>query len=164
VDGIAASYYGVSNIGQALHSSKYQNGGDFPDWLLKLTLKAFRKHYGKEKFDLVLYIPPTQSGDLVKNFAQKIARILKFPISDGLQKTRVTDSQKIFQTGLLKIDNVKNAFSYNEVTKISGKSVLLVDDIFDSGATIKEVGKYLTKLGATKIAPLIIAKTVGGDI
>ena len=164
VNGIAASYYGVSNVGQALHSSKYQNGGDFPDWLLKLTLKAFRKHYGKEQFDLVLYIPPTESGDLVKNFAQKIAKVLKFPISDGLLKTRVTDSQKIFQTGLLKRDNVKNAFSYNEVSEISGKSVLLVDDIFDSGATIREVGRYLTKLGAIKVAPLIIAKTVGGDI
>jgi len=108
VNGIAASYYGVSNVGQALSRCKYQNGGDFPDWLLKLTLKAFRKHYGKEKFDLILYIPPTESGDLVKNFAQKLAKALKLPISDGLVKTRETDAQKIFQTGLLKIDNVNN--------------------------------------------------------
>ena len=164
VNGIAASYYGVSNVGQALHNSKYQNGGDFPDWLLKLTLKAFRKHYGKERFDVVLYIPPTESGDLVKNFAQKIAKVLKFPVSDGLKKARVTDSQKIFQTGLLKRDNVKNAFTYEDANDLVGKSVLLVDDIYDSGATIKEVGRYLTKLGAIKIAPLIIAKTVGGDI
>lgn len=164
VNGIAASYYGVSNVGQALHNSKYQNGGDFPDWLLKLTLKAFRKHYGKERFDVILYIPPTESGDLVKNFTQKIAELLKFPISDGLKKTRTTDSQKIFQTGLLKKDNVKNAFTYEGTNDLVGKSVLLVNDIFDSGATIKEVGQYLTKLGATKIAPLIIAKTVGGDL
>ena len=164
VNGVAASYYGFSNVGQALHRSKYENGGDFPDWLLKLTLKAFRKHYGKERFDLVLYIPPTESGDLVKNFAQKIAKSLRFTTSRGLKKTRITDPQKIFQTGLLKRDNVKNAFSYEEESEILGKPILLVDDIFDSGATIKEVGRYLTKLGATKVAPLVIAKTVGGDI
>lgn len=35
VNGYAASYYGVSNIGSALHRSKYENGGDFPDFLLK---------------------------------------------------------------------------------------------------------------------------------
>ena len=29
---------------------------------------------------------------------------------------------------------------------------------------VEEIGKYLTKLGAIKIAPLVIAKTVGGDI
>ena len=42
-------------------------------------------------------------------------------------------------------------------------SELEIDDIFDSGATIKEIGRYLTKLGAFQIAPLTIAKTVGGD-
>ncbi len=45
-----------------------------------------------------------------------------------------------------------------------GKSILLIDDIYDSGATIKEIGKMLTKKGAKLIAPLVIAKTVGGDI
>ena len=43
-------------------------------------------------------------------------------------------------------------------------SILLVDDIFDSGATLKEIGKYLTKLGGIKIAAIVIAKTVGGDL
>ena len=45
VNGVAASYYGVSNVGSALHRSKYENGGDFPDFLLRLTLKAFRKTF-----------------------------------------------------------------------------------------------------------------------
>ena len=40
----------------------------------------------------------------------------------------------------------------------------LVDDIFDSGATIKELGKLFTTFGAIKIAPIVIARTVGGDL
>ncbi|WP_448518042.1 RecQ family ATP-dependent DNA helicase [Rhodoflexus sp.] len=164
VNGVAASYYGVSNVGQALHRSKYENGGDFPDWLLRLTLKAFYRHFGKEKFDLVLYVPPTESGNLVGNFAEKVAQSLQFKFSHALQKNRVTQSQKIFQTGLLKTENLKNAFTVADENEIAGKSVLLIDDIYDSGATIKEIGKYLSKLGAVKIAPLVIAKTVGGDL
>jgi len=50
------------------------------------------------------------------------------------------------------------------VYEIHGKNILLIDDIYDSGATIKEIGKYLTQLGAVKIAPVVIAKTVGGDL
>lgn len=69
VNGVASSYYGVSSVGAALHRCKYENGGDFPDFLLKLTLKAFRKKYGQEPFDFIVYVPPTESGDLVKNFA-----------------------------------------------------------------------------------------------
>ncbi|SFF62110.1 RecQ family ATP-dependent DNA helicase [Thermoflexibacter ruber] len=164
VNGVAASYYGISNVGQALHRSKYENGGDFPDWLLRLTLKAFYRHFGKEKFDVVLYVPPTESGDLVKNFAEKIAKSLNFTFSNALKKSRTTQSQKIFQTGLLKKDNLKDAFILENPNQIIGKTVLLIDDIYDSGATIKEIGKYLSKLGAVKVAPLVIAKTVGGDL
>ena len=163
VNGVAASYYGVSNVGAALHRIKYENGGDFPDFLLKLVLKAYRKKYGQEKFDLILYVPPTKSGELVKNFATKVSQVLKFPISHKLIKIRQTQEQKIFENGYLKSDNVSGAFSYSAHDEIRGKSILLIDDIFDSGATVREIGKYLSNLGAVKIAPLVIARTVGGD-
>lgn len=163
-NGVAASYYGVSNVGAAIHRSKYENGGDFPDFLLKLTLKAFRKKFGQEHFDLILYVPPTRSGDLVRNFSIKLSQVLKIPISHQLRKARVTGEQKIFENTCLKADNVKDAFVTDHPEEIQGKHVLLVDDIFDSGATIKEIGKYLTKLGTERIAPLVIARTVGGDL
>lgn len=164
VNGVAASYYGVTNVGTVLHTCKYENGGDFPDFLLKLTLKAFRTKFSQEKFDLILYVPPTKSGDLVKNFALKIAQTLQIPISHNLTKKRITEEQKTFETTFLKSNNVKDAFTFNNPIEIEGKSILLVDDIFDSGATLKEIGKYLTTLGASKIAPLVIARTVGGDL
>lgn len=164
VNGVAASYYGVSNVGAALHRSKYETKEDFPDFLLKLCLKAYRKKFGQEKFDVIAYVPPTSSGDLVKNFATKLSQVLKFPITHDLIKTRQTKEQKVFENGYLKSDNVSGAFSFNNPSLIAGKSILLVDDIFDSGATIKELGKLFTTFGAIKIAPIVIARTVGGDL
>ena len=164
VNGVAASYYGVSNVGAALHRSKYERGGDFPDFLLKLILKAFRKKFDQEKFDLVLFVPPTSSGDLVKNFAIKVSQVLKFPISHNLVKAKQTKEQKMFENGYLKTDNVSGAFTFVTPNDIKGKSILLVDDIFDSGATLKEIGRLLTNFGAVKIAPIVIARTVSGDI
>ena len=151
-------------MGAAIHRSKYENGGDFPDFLLILTLRAFRKRYGDELFDLLVYVPPTKSGDLVKVFAEKISRKLKIPISYDLVKSRITEEQKVFENSTLKNDNVKDAFSFRVPAEISGKKILLIDDVFDSGATIKEIGRYFSNLGAEKIAPLVIAKTVGGDL
>lgn len=164
VNGVASSYYGVSNVGLSIHRCKYESGGDFPDFLLKLVLKAFRKKFGQAKFDLIIYVPPTSSGDLVRNFAIKIAQVLKFSISHNLVKTRQTDEQKVFENSYLKSDNVKDAFTLTSPNEVNGKRILLVDDIFDSGATIKEIGKLLTHFGATQIAPIVIARTVGGDI
>ena len=164
VNGVAASYYGVSHVGDALHRSKYENGGEFPDFLLRLILQTFRKKFGQEIYDLVVYVPPTVSGDLVKNFAVKVAQVLQFPISHNLHKTRTTHEQKAFENSYLKSDNVKDAFTFINPEDVNGKNILLIDDIFDSGATVKEIGKLLTKLGAIKITPLVIAKTVGGDL
>ena len=164
VNGVAASYYGVSNVGAALHFSKYGGGGDFPNWLLVLTLKAYRKHYGNAAFDLLLFVPPTKSGDLVRHFAEKVAAVLKISFSDKLKKNIHTEAQKLLHSGISKRDNVHGKFSYESPEEIAGKKILLVDDIFDSGYTVKEIGLYLTALGAEMIAPLVIARTVGGDL
>jgi ATP-dependent DNA helicase RecQ len=164
VDGIAGGYYGLSSAGTTIHKCKYENGGDYPDYLLRMTMKGFYKHFGKERFDIVLFVPPTESGNLVRNFAKKIANELKTDFSDKLKKLKVTEPQKMFQTNYLKKDNVKNAFYYSDPQELTGKNILIVDDVFDSGATIKEIGKYLTSIGAGKIAPLVIAKTTGGGL
>ena len=112
---------------------------------------------------MVLYVPPTHSGDLVKNFATKFAVILKLPICNELVKTRTTNEQKIFQNTYSKRDNVADAFNINE-NLVKGKTIILIDDIFDSGATLEEIGKQLTMCGAKYIVPLVIAKTVGGTL
>ena len=163
VDGYAASYYGVSNVGAAIHRSKYENGGDFPDFLLKKTLSVFGKKFRGIHFDLVLYLPPTNSGDLVKNFATKFARVIGVPISHELIKVRITQEQKMFQNSYSKHENVCGAFDIDEDI-VKDKYIILLDDIYDSGATLKEVGKLLTQKGAKCIVPIVIAKTVGGTL
>ncbi|MDH5187221.1 MAG: HRDC domain-containing protein, partial [candidate division WOR-3 bacterium] len=164
INGIAFSYYGFSSVGATIHRCKYKNGGNFPDFLLKGVLKAYRSFFKEEKFDLIVYAPPTESGNLVKNFAERIATALKIPISHGLVKLRNTEPQKMLQNSTLKRDNVKGAFSYDNPFEVVGKNVLLIDDICDSKATIREIGSLMTKLGVNKIAPLVIARTIGGDL
>jgi len=164
IDGVASSYYGVTNVGSTIHHCKYENGGDFPDHLVQRTLNAFKNKFVGQNFDLLLYVPPTESGDLVKNFAMKIASELNITIEHGLSKSRKTLPQKSFQNAILQRDNVVDAFSFDNGSTLLGKKILLVDDIYDSGATIKEIGSYLTNIGASMIAPLVIARTVGGDL
>ncbi len=162
-NGIAASFYGFSDVGEAIHNCKYGKGGEFPDYLVSLTVKAFKHAFDDSKYDLLMFVPSTTSGDLVKNFTLKLGRALRIPVSEGIVKTRKTESQKIFKTGILKNDNVKNAFGIQDESEVIGKSILLVDDIFDSGATIKELGRMLTRHGAKVISPIVIAKTIGHD-
>lgn len=59
--------------------------------------------------------------------------------------------------------NVEDAFSLKDSQAVVGKKILLIDDIYGSGATIKEIGKFLTEQGADLIVPIVLAKTVGSD-
>ena len=78
-------------------------------------------------------------------------------------KVRKTEEQKIFQNTYSKQENVEDAFDINAAV-VKDKMIVLLDDIYDSGATIKEVGKLLTQKGARCIVPVVIAKTVGGTL
>lgn len=84
------------------------------------------------------------------------AEKLNVPILKNLKRSRYTS----FQSHLLKkqrYDNVKGAFrctAFNDEIK----NILLIDDIFTTGATINECVSVLKKAGAERIDVLVFAK------
>ncbi len=78
---------------------------------------------------------------------------------DLLKRTRKTPPQ----TGLSRKDrsrNVKNAFSLNTLSCVKDQYVLLVDDVFTTGATVNECARVLVKNGARKVDVLTLARAV----
>jgi predicted amidophosphoribosyltransferase len=53
---------------------------------------------------------------------------------------------------------VKGAFEVKRPEVIAGKRVLLVDDVFTTGATIRECGKALLQAGAEEVNVLTVAR------
>ncbi len=162
-DVVATSYYSYPKVGNAIRKSKYQNGGDFPIFLVERMERAYCLNLLDLKIDLVLFIPPTESGQLVENLSKKLGDLLNLPVLNIIKKAKNTQPQKLFENKYLKADNVNGAFVLFDSNLIVGKRILLIDDVIDSGATIKEVSKLLHINGAELIAPMVLAKTVGGD-
>ncbi len=54
--------------------------------------------------------------------------------------------------------NIKNCFVIKNPEKIQGKNLLLIDDVFTSGATMNEAVEVLRKNGAKRIIALVVAK------
>ena len=127
-------------------------------------MKMYESKLRSLNCDLLIPVPPSVSGNLVRNFAEKISNLTKIPMLCSLGKLRQTQEQKIFQNSYLKKENLKNVFTVLKPAEIMDKRILLIDDVFDSGATMGAAGKYLSSLGAREVIPSVIAKTVGGDI
>ncbi len=47
--------------------------------------------------------------------------------------------------------NIRNAFKVHEPQSVKGKRVMLVDDVFTTGATVQECSKVLKKAGAKEV-------------
>ncbi len=161
--GWSLSYYGGSYIGKLVRLSKYEEGGPFAEELVSLTVELLRQRYPIHLIDAIVSVPPTKSGTLVEIFARNIAKGLGITYVSALVKLRSTGEQKNFTNRVQKSDNVKGAFAVPFPNQITGRTLLLIDDIYDSGQTIREVGQTLMKAGANAVYPFTLTRTAHSD-
>ena len=92
--------------------------------------------------------------------AKYLAKKLSIPYIDTLKRVKNTTKQ----SNLSKEDrarNLKNVFeikSKNTYNKIRGKKILIVDDIYTTGATINECSSVLTTNGANRVYSITVAR------
>ena len=100
---------------------------------------------------------------LVESFARQVAAQLGVEYLAALEKVRITQEQKSLKNWLQKADNVKGAFAVRSPEQISGRVLLLIDDIYDSGYMMREVAQTLMRAGAKAIYPFTITRTAHSD-
>ncbi|HEY4499933.1 MAG TPA: ComF family protein [Candidatus Paceibacterota bacterium] len=91
--------------------------------------------------------------------AQYVSEKLFLPIfSDTLIRVKPTHTQTTLKDSDKKITNVADCFQVSNLTIIQNKKIIVVDDVFTSGATMNEAVRTLKFAGAKKIIALVIAK------
>ena len=94
--------------------------------------------------------------------AQALSKSSKIPtMVDGLMRVRATPSQGYLKA-VERHKNVKRAFKINpkRKTEIKGKTIVMIDDVYTTGATVKECTKELLKSGAARVHILTLARVV----
>lgn len=76
-----------------------------------------------------------------------------------LERTRETASQ-IGLTGHQRRENLRGAFRASQREPVQGREVLVVDDVFTTGATVSECARVLRRAGATKVWVATVARTL----
>lgn len=161
---VSSGYYKIETVGELVKDSKYRNKGYFDDRLIDRVLRAYNKYYIDKNLDVILFIPPTVSGDLVENFANRLSLKINIPVRKDLIKIKETEIPlKEIQNKIKKRELLKGVFGLKNGDYYKGKRILLVDDIIDSGVTVDEVSKLLLQWGALEVCVLTIAKTTVGD-
>ena len=75
----------------------------------------------------------------------------------SLKKIRHTRPQ-VHCDGKQRLRNVKNAFCVPHPENIKGKRIVLIDDVYTTGATLRECAKALKRAGAKSVDTLTVAR------
>lgn len=107
-----------------------------------ISKKRFKKRGYNQSFLI--------AKEIAKNFTIKLEEDVLIKTQNNIAQSTLNKKERE--------QNVKNAYKIINMEKIKNKNILLIDDIFTTGATVNECSKIL-KLGqAKKVDILTIAK------
>jgi len=143
---------------------KYHNKPYIGKDLVSIILKFLDEKITELSPKLIIHVPlhvkklKERGYDQAYILSEGIGKYLDIPVSYGnLVRTRYTTPQ-VSLSGSERMENVKGAFLVIDPSGVKDKSILLVDDVFTTGATIKECVKVVKKAGAGKVYVLTFAR------
>jgi ComF family protein len=111
--------------------------------------------------DLLVPVPLHPKRLKSRGFNQALLLARTFPelpwSRDALVRTRHTVPQVELKPRERQA-NVKGAFAVRDPALVQGKQVLLMDDLYTTGATVKECARVLRRAGARRVEVLTVAR------
>lgn len=182
---IVAAYYEEGPLKEAIHTFKYEGVFDLSDDLSKILLAGFNHIVSKkfnQKHTIIIPVPLHKKRRAQRGFNQ--AELLARQIITKRQKNIKTEEQinldrenwqmvnnklirhkyqkksQVELSGKARRINLQNSFSWvGDKNELSGKVVLLVDDVYTTGSTLNECAKILRReAGVRQVWGLVLAK------
>ncbi len=94
-----------------------------------------------------------------EEIAKHISSFFEIPLINNVLIKKHKTLVQTELTGIKRKENVLNAFQCQNKEIIENKSILLIDDIYVTGSTIKECARALKNSGAKKVIGIVIAIT-----
>jgi ComF family protein len=97
-------------------------------------------------------------SELIAAAALKLAKMGELR-PEVIQRRRATESQ----TGLSpqqRRSNMRGAFAAKCPNEISGRNIILVDDVFTTGTTVSEAARVLLRAGASRVWVVTVARVL----
>jgi ComF family protein len=140
---------------QIIHALKYQKKFKLGMFLGEILSEGIKNR--NWQVDLIVPVPIHHLKKVERGYNQSdyivkgLSKSLNIPYSTKLiKRIRHTESQTKLNMKQ-RSENVANAFKVTNTKKITGKNILVVDDVCTTGATIQECGKALVNGGAKTV-------------
>jgi competence protein ComFC len=149
---------------EAIHRFKYNNQLWFEEFLAGLFVQRAREWALHDPFDALVPIPlfPVKQRERGFNQAERLARpvanALNVSLETRLLKRVVPTPTQTRLSRRQRAENMRNAFALRKGVLVRGRSFVLVDDVFTTGATASAAAKVLLKAGAERVMVWTVAR------
>ena len=97
--------------------------------------------------------------DQARLLAKATAKTLGMPLTPTLYKQRNTQPQSGTGDAAKRRANITGAYRMKKDADVTGKRILLIDDIVTTGSTLSECARVLGKAGAEQVVCATVART-----
>lgn len=147
-----------SEMGQLVYELKYRGDTTRTPIIVNLILEHIRGIHLK---DWIVPIPPTRPRAVqpVLEISRELGRRTGIPIAEGLLVKEAGPELKGIEDANDRETLLRQSLKVSRSYNIAGKKLLLIDDLYRSGATLSAATKLLYEHGAGSVAVLTMTKT-----
>lgn len=147
----------------AIHALKYNSKFRIGIFLGKRLAEELSNVHPDWQIDLIIPIPLHQLKKAERGFNQSfyiakgVNNVLKIKVTENaVKRIKYTQSQTTMNI-IERKENISGAFKVKKQTMIKDKTILLIDDVITTGATISECGEILLRARAKKVYAASVA-------
>lgn len=147
----------------AVHRYKFSRVRAVGNPLAALMAKCLEERL-PQGADLICWAPLSRKRRRKRGFdqgellAREVGRLLSVPVQPVLEKTRHTAPQSELEENSARQANARGAYALLPEIDLTGKRVVLVDDVVTSGATLSACAALLRQAGAAEVYCLTLAQ------
>ncbi|HET7626245.1 MAG TPA: ComF family protein [Verrucomicrobiae bacterium] len=149
---------------EVIHRYKYQRALWFEPFLAGLLIRQAKRELHREDWDWIVPVPLHSAKKREREFnqAERLARLLAeaigIPVNARLLKRAVPTRTQTRLTRGERAANMKNAFRMQSGQRLNGERIVLLDDVFTTGATTSACAKVLKSAGAGEVCVWTVAR------
>ena len=161
-DGITAPFYYEDTIAKSVRRFKFSGKTFLADVLAKRMADCVKEDFKDVKFDFICFVPFGKLQKIQRAYnqsellAEKISEKLDLPLNSVMTKLFETRPQHKMESQYRK-GNVFGVYDIKDKKDVAGKTILLVDDVRTTGATLNDCARILKIRGANKVYCTVVA-------
>ena len=134
----------------------------FGEWMIDFV----HRHIDTAELDAIVPVPlhwrrfQYRSFNQAVALAQPLAREFGLPIVRHALRRRRHTRPQVELGPKERVENIKDAFRVRRAERIAGKRLLLVDDVYTTGATINECARVLAEAGAASVVAFTLTRPI----